>query len=279
MKILYSTLLSFVVLTNAYGQDINFEKKSGEFSTSNGVIAKLTDEKVKAVNGKNYYIMDATGQKELIGFVINRFQDTLGGSSVYYFAARCTALGLTAYRPNFTGMLSTYREIGEMVVLGKKLLKPDGTLDEANVKSYFESMQAENGNMQKKFSAINDSLSKLINIPAAPIERNKNKEVIANEFGKIGQGNVAIGTWEFIESTGEDAFKTKTYHFRIKNSAGGIICISWIELSGAHTYIYKNGVRSAENWTLPDLINNNPIHHKENYVVELSRKLISMGLL
>jgi hypothetical protein len=277
MKAILTYLLLFTISTRLCAQDINFDKKSGEFSTTSGIIAKLTDEKVKTVNGKSYFIMDATGQNELMGFVINRFQDTFGGAYKYYYAARSTTLGLSAYRPNFTGM-SVYKEISE-IVLNKGLLQPDGKLNEAKVKAFFNDMQAEYGNMQQRYTTINDSLAALINIPAPPVERDMRKMITANEFGKIGQGNVAIGTWELIEGYTDDVFKSKTYHFQIKNNAGGIICISWIELSGAHTYIYKNGVRSNENWSVPDFIHNNPIQNKENYVVELSKKLIAAGLL
>ena len=65
----------------------------------------------------------------------------------------------------------------------------------------------------------------------------------------------------------------------IRNINGGIVSVSWIELSGAHTYVFKNGVRSRENWTVPDFVNNNPISNKEQYVAKLAAVLTKAGLL
>lgn len=278
MKAILCILICATLATSAVAQEISFEKKSGEFKTVNGVIAKLTDVKVKTISGKDYSIMDASGQKELMGYLLHRFNDTFGGPSVYYYNARCTDLGLTAYRPYFTASLSNFKEIGE-IVIGNNLLQTDGKIEEANMKKYFAELYAAYGNMEQRFAAMNDSMIKMASIPAMPVERNMRKPIEANEFGKIGQGNVAIGTWEYIESTEKEAFKTITHQFRIKNNEGGIICISWIELSGAHTYIFKNGARSSDNWTLPDFIHNNPIQNKQSYVVELSKRLIAAGLL
>lgn len=278
MKVIISILIGATLTSSVFAQEISFEKKSGEFKTTNGVIAKLTDVKVKSISGKDYLIMDASGQKELLGYQLHRFNDTLGGPSVYYYNARCADLGLTAYRPYFTASLSNFKEIGE-IVISNNLLQTDGKINEANMKKYFADMFAENGNMEQQFAAMNDSMIKIASIPAAPVERNMRKPIEANEFGKIGQGNVAIGTWEYIESTEKDAFKKTTHQFRIKNSEGGVICISWIELSGAHTYIFNNGVRSTDNWTVPDFLHNNPIQNKQSYVVELSKRLIAAGLL
>lgn len=278
MKVVISFLLLCFLNTKTFAQDITFNKKSGEFTTAAGaVIAKLTDEKVKSINSKNYFLMDASGQTELMAFLGGRFDDTMGGPSLYYYTARSNAQGLLAYRPNFTGMLNTFKEIGEMIV-ANNFLMPDGKLNDEKVKAYFTEMYAQNGNYPQKFAATNDSMMKLINIPAEPIERDMRKNLLVNEFGKIGQGNVAIGTWEYHEQTVGN-FNNKTHVFFIKNSAGGIVCISWIELSGAHTYVYKNGLRSNESWTVPDFINNNPIQHKENFVLELSKKLVAAKLL
>ena len=275
------SLLTFCGSLNA--QELKFDKKSGDFTSTSGVVAKLNSERVKAPGkfslgvGKNYMVTDASGANESIRFMLHRFDDTLGSPvTTWYYSVHSSPLGLTAYTPNMPGNM--FKEVGEMVV-SKNLLQADGKINEPAMKAYFTSLQNDNGDYEKRFKEMNDSEMQMVNIPAPIVERNTNRDVTANEYGKIGQGNVVIGMWEYIEAPKGDAFGGVTHHFRIKNLNGGIICISWIELSGAHTYIFKDGVRSADNWTLPDLINNNPITYKERYVVELSKHLIGKGLL
>jgi len=276
-RLLKLSLIFCITTSIVRAQDLNFDKKSGEFTNGTTVIAKLEDEKNRSQGGKNYFIKDSSDQTELLAFILHKFEDTMGSASVYYYEMRCTPLNLSAYRPNFTGMLNTFKEVGEMV-LAKNLIQPDAKINESNMRSYFAAATSDMGDYPKILKAKNDSMEALVNIDAPPVERDMRKPVTANEYGKIGQGNTVIGNWEFIENKGT-GINSSTYLFRIKNLAGGIICISWISLSGAHTYTYKGGARSQENWKVPDLINNNPIQHKQEYVEELSRDLIRAGLL
>jgi hypothetical protein len=72
------------------------------------------------------------------------------------------------------------------------------------------------------------------------------------------------------------------YQFLIKNINGGIIAVSRIAISGAHTYVFVNGIRSNENWTVPDLAHDNPVATKDGqakYASQLAIQLVHKGLL
>ena len=279
MRSTFTVLSLLTFCASVQAQDLKFDKKSGDISSTTGVVAKVNSERVKSGRfslgvGKNYMVTDASGATEYIRFNLHRFDDTLGSpQTTWYYSIH--ALGLTAYRPNILG--NGFKETGELAV-SKNFVQADGKMNEAAIKNYMAGQQKENGDYEQRFRQINDSEMQLINIPAPIVERNMRKEVTANEYGKIGQGNVVIGTWEYIESSNGDNFGGKNHQFRIKNLNGGIICISWIELGGAHTYTFKDGVRS-DDVNVPDLINNNPINNKQNYVVQLAQKLIGKGLL
>lgn len=277
-KFLLSALLYLTVsLLTTVNAQITFNKKSGEFSSGSTVVAKLTDEKVKQLGGKNYSIMDASGQNELLSYSINRWQDTLGGPYHYWYTVACKPLGLTANRASFSSM-NTFKEIGQLVI-DSNLLQANGAINESAMKAYFTNLHATYPDYIQQFNAIDDSLVKLISINAVPAERDMRKDVIANEYGKIGQGNTVIGYWEYSEPKDDRVVDNKDHLFTIKNLNGGIVCVSWIELSGAHTYAFKDGQRSAESWTVPDFVHNNPIQNKLGYVSMLSQYLIKAGLL
>jgi hypothetical protein len=270
-------------------QDIKFDKKSGDFTGPSGVVAKLNSEKVKAPGkysfgmgvGKNYFVTDATGATEYVGYLLNRFQDTLGGPTRWYYTMRATPLELNASRPNFTGSMNTFKEVGETVV-SQNLIQADGKMNETAMRDYFKSQQDQYGDLTAKYKAFNDSLVQYITVGAEPVERNMRKDITANEFGKIGQDNTVIGYWELVETPKETEIGSPTYHFVIRNINNGIVCVSWVELSGAHTYTYKNGVRSDENWTVPDLIRNNPLatpQGQQNFVIQLAGNLVRQKLL
>lgn len=261
----------------ANAQEINFNKKNGEFKVADAVIAKLETEKVKSI-GKNYILKDASGTNELISYRLHSWEDTFGGPTEYYYSIHSLPFGFEAFRPNFTGSLNTFKEVGEHII-EKGLLQPDGKLNEVNTKTYFQTQVSENKNYPQAHLLRNDSLMKLVNVPAEPVERDRRKPIIANQYGKIGQGNVVIGSWEYLETTAKAFNETATHLFVIRNINGGIVGVSWIELSGAHTYVFKNGVRSKEKWTVPDFINNNPISNKEQYVAQLAGVLSKAGLL
>ena len=263
------------LFTNA--QDISFNKKNGEFKAGDVLVARLESEKVKSI-GKNYILKDASGAHELIAYRLHSWQDTFGGPTEYYYSIHSTPFGFEAFRPNFTGSLNTFKEVGEHII-EKGLLQPDGKLSEANTKAYFQAQVSEGKNYPQAHLVRNDSLMKLVNVPAEPVERDMRKAIIANQYGKIGQGNVVIGSWEYLETPAKAFNETATHLFVIRNINGGIVSVSWIELSGAHTYVFKNGVRSRENWTVPDFVNNNPISNKEQYVAKLAAVLTKAGLL
>jgi hypothetical protein len=278
LKLSSLVLLICLMALRVAGQDISFNKKSGEFRVDDKVIAKLEDEKVKPLGGKNFYLKDAAGQKTLLSYTLSRWEDTLGRGSTYYYFMQSAPLGLSAYRPNFSGMMNTFREVGEHIV-AKNLLQPDGSINEPAMKEYFAAATADMGDYPARVAAMQDSMIALTNIPAAPVERDMRREVTANQYGKIGQGNTVIGTWEMLESKSPGVGSSTDYQFRIKNMKGGIVCISWIRISGAHTYLFANGARSEDIWTVPDFIKMNPIQNKEQYAAELAKRCIRAGLL
>lgn len=261
---------------SVFAQKMEFNKKNGEIEADGKVIAVLEDEKVKGI-GKNFILKDATGENELLKYTIYSWQDTFAGETEYYYKVEARQLGYEAYRPNFTGMINTFKEVGEHII-EKNLLNADGTLNDVAAKGYFMSY-AKQYPYDQWHARINDSLLALVSIPAQPVERDRMKPFTANEFGKIGQGNTVIGTWEYLEKESEGFNKSATHLFVIRNMNGGIVCISWIEISGAHTYMFKDGVRTKEKWTVPDFVNNNPIHNKEKYVAQLAENLAKAGLL
>lgn len=280
MKAIACALLLLTGFT-ATAQEIEFDKKSGEFSTPNGVVAKLNSERVKAGKnsfglgvGKNYFVTDAAGTTEYLGYMLQRFNDTLGGPTRWYYTMRCTPLGLTASRLNFTGSLNTFKEVGELV-LSKHLLQPDGKMAEAAMRDYFAS---ESADLPTRYAAINDSLSKLINIPSTPPERNMRKPITANQFGKIGQDNTVIGFWELVETPPENGLGSPDYHFVIRNLNNGIVCVAWLSLGGAETNTFTNGQRKQDRIAL-DLIKDNPIQNKEQFAIRLAENLVRAGLL
>jgi hypothetical protein len=260
-------------------QQITFDKKSGNFQADGKVIANLSSEKVKSI-GKSYYVKDAAGTKTLLSYELHSFEDTFGSATVYYYSIEAPEPGYKAYRPNFTSM-NTFKEVGELVV-AENLLQADGSLNSEKVKAYFEENSSKNIDYPSRHAFINDSLMKLVNIPSTPAERDMRKPIIANEYGKIGQDNVVIGFWELVEGVNDDFNHSKNYKFIIRNLNGGIVCVSWIRLSGSHTYAFKNGMRTRESWQGLDLVNNNPISSpggQQGYAAALAQNLIRMGLL
>lgn len=260
-------------------QKMTFDKKSGDFQADGKAIANLSSEKVKSI-GKSYYIKDVTGSKTLLAYELHSFEDTFGSATVYYYSIEAPEQGYKTYRPNFAG-LNTFKEVGEHV-LSSKLLLADGNLDAATLKAYFEENSSKNIDYPSRHAFINDSLMKLVNVPANKADRDMRKGITANEYGKVGQDNVVIGYWELVEGTNDDFNSSKNYKFLIRNLNGGIICVAWIKLSGAHIYVFKDGQRSNESWQGLDLINNNPLSSpaaQQGYAVYLAQNLVRMGLL
>lgn len=258
---------------------VKFDKKSGGFQADGKTVAVLSSEKVKGV-GKNFLVKDATESKTLLAYNLQVFQDTIGSATVYYYSVEAPELGYKAYLPNFSS-LNVFKEVGEHV-MDANLLQSDGALNTATVKAYFENNIAKNIDYPSRHAFINDSLMKLINVPADKAERDMRKAITANEYGKIGQANVVIGYWELVEGLNNTFNNSKNYKFIIRNLNGGIICVSWIELSGAHTYVFKNGLRSREDWKVLDLVNNNPLSSpagQQSYAIYLAQNLVRMGLL
>ncbi|RQO29969.1 hypothetical protein DBR32_13730 [Taibaiella sp. KBW10] len=279
-KLLSLFLFPLFLCSNSYAQEISFDKKSGNFQSEGKSIALLKSEKVKSI-GKSYFVMDPTGVKPLLSYQLQSFEDTFGSQTVYYYTIEAPEQGYKAYRPNFTETMNTFKEVGDHVTK-ENLLTATGALNETVLKAYFEKNVAANIDYPSRHAAINDSLMKLVNVPADPVDRDKRKAITANEYGKIGQGNVVIGYWELVvgQNTGFNA--GKNYEFLIRNINGGIICVSWVELSGAHTYAFKNGMRSQEKWQVLDLVNKNPLDTplgQQNYAIYLASNLIRMGLL
>lgn len=273
-KLYYFIIFICLLAGKAGAQEISFDKKSGEFSAAGKVIAKLEDEKVKKYWGKNFFVKDAAGT-EILAYTLYRWDDTLGGGSTFYYAMRCTPLDLAGFRPNFTGMLNTFREVGELVV-AKNLLLPDGKINEPAMRAYFAAANAETGDYLRTISLLQDSMIRLTMIPSAIPERDMRRPIVANEYGKIGQGNTVIGTWEVITNKPSGTpGASPTYHFVIKNPAGGIVGISWLEISGSHTYLFKNGVRSKDDWgTMVGAMDK-----KEAFAAGLAERCVKAGLL
>lgn len=274
---LATALLTF---KSTFAQDIEFNKKSGAFTSNGTTIALLKSEKEKYW-GKTYLILDAAGEKELLSFKFQYWEDTLGSPMEFYYKANCTILNKHVFRPNFTNSMNTFKEVGEYV-LEHKLLNNTGTLNEENTKILFDKLAGEFGNYDDQHQRITDSLVHLITIPSDKVERDTRKPIIANEYGKIGQDNTVIAQWELISFKGKGFNASEEYVYFIKNNAGGIIAVSWINLSGAKIFTYKNGVRSREIRKVLDLVNANPVNSTPNkirYIEELSKELFKAGLL
>ena len=260
-------------------QQITFDKKSGNFQSEGKAVANLSSEKVKGI-GKSYFVKDAAGTKTLLAYELHSFEDTIGSATVYYYSIEAPEQGYKTHRPNFTS-LNTFKEVGEHV-LEEQLLQADGSLNADKLKAYFEANSTKNIDYPSRHAFINDSIMKLVNVPATLAERDMRKPIIANEYGKIGQDNVVIGFWELVEGVNDDFNKSKNYKFIIRNLNGGIVCVSWIRLSGSHTYAFKNGMRTRESWQGLDLVNNNPISTpggQQAYAAALAQNLTRMRLL
>ncbi len=282
MKTTLYILLFLTLAGTTSAQNLEFNKKSGEFSSNGTAVAKLTSERVKIgkVNlglgvGKNYFVMDPAESTELIGYMLQWFRDTLGGPTHWYYTIRCNSLGLAASRDNFNESLNTFRDVGEHVIKNN-LLTAEGKLNEPAVREYF----ARNAqpNYPEMFARMNDSMVKLITGEFTPVERDKSKPVTANQFGKVGQGNTVIGSWELVTVPPSNGIGSNEYHYIIRNLNGGIAAIAWVSLGGATVYVFRNGERLEDRIVLGPA--DSPITTGQlPFVAMLATKAIAKGSL
>lgn len=277
---MFSILICLLLtIKYTYAQEIVFDKKSGAFSVGNKQIAKLKSEKEKYL-GKTYRLEDAEG-KEVLSFEFQFWEDTIGSPMEFYYKANCSAIGKHVFRPSFTNSMNTFKEVGAYI-LDAQLIAANGTLIVENANKLFEGLAEDFGDYDAKHKRANDSLVQLINISSEIVERNRRKQLVANEYGKIGQDNTVIAQWELHSFKGRGFNASDEYVFFIKNNNGGLLCVSWISLSGAKTFTFKNGVRSKEMRTVINFAAGSPVSDVSNqikYVEGLGMELFKAGLL
>lgn len=270
-----------VLTTSVVAQDITFNKKNGEYKLGQTVIARLATEKVTSIE-RNYILTTPDENTELLRYELQSWQDTFGSKKVFWYEVKAKDPGYQVARPNFTGSMNTFNEVGEHI-LSHHLLQADGSLSPETIKEYFQQNLQQHGDYRPRHLRINDSLMQLVAIPADLMERDMRKGITANASGKIGQGNVVIGYWELVTGEDKSLFKPEaTYLFELKNTNGGIVCVAWIEISGARIFTFKDGIRSPERRQGIDLTGLNPvstIQGQQAFVATLARQLVKAGLL
>ncbi|MEZ5046909.1 MAG: hypothetical protein R2831_07945 [Chitinophagaceae bacterium] len=283
MKRQFGLLLLLTGLSLAgFSQQIEFNKKSGEFSCEGKPVAKLISEKLKGAVGKNYIVTNMDQSKELIRYNIYNFVDTFGGTNEWYYTSELKTEGLNFYHDNFNSMLNTFREVGEHVV-AINVLNCDGSINAEVANVYAQNSMQEYGDLGEKYKSINDSLIIQTTGDMSVVSRNKKASIELNDFGKIGQDNKVIGSWQLLVKTIPGVGSgTKEYTFLLKNANNVIVAVSKIELGGATTYYFNNGASSKPDKKVLDIINNNPISNetaKKAYIQNLAYNLIKKELL
>ncbi len=280
MKATIITLIILSGFTAVNAQQITFDKKSGDFSSPTGVVAKLNSEKVKEGKfnlgmgvGKNFFVTDATGATEYLGYLLHRFNDTLGGPTVWYYTMRSTPLGLNASCPDLDG---SFKAVGQLVV-SKNLVQTDGKMNETAMREYFKAQQNQFGDYPAMLAARNDSMVQLITVTSTPPQRNMNKGIDINEFGKIGQDNTVIGYWELVVTPPSNGIGSNEYHYVIRNLNNGIVCMVWMTIGGSNMMIFDNGKRTEDR--IPPSMQMNPVNDKVPFLSQVASKLVGKGLL
>lgn len=224
--------------TSLNAQTIQFNKKDGSFRNGEVLVATLMDIKIKGQGYKNYALLSASNDT-LVKYEFDKMPDILGGQDQLFYHGYLVKDKIEFTRPIFTGMLNTFREVGEEL-LNAQLLDPSGTWNATNALAY---AQAKNVDMVANWKQSQDSIASLLNTNTELVERNKNKAITVNYLGKIGQGDVVIGYWEKLSV--KNGISEMLFLFR--NIKGQIVAASWVNISTIpNAYIFVNGARKKD---------------------------------
>lgn len=110
-NILLLTICLFLTI-EMHAQGIVFNKKDGTYKNGDALIANLIDIKIKGQGYKNYALLNPQNDT-LIKFEFDKMPDILGGQDLQFYRGYIVKDKIVFTRPLFTGMLNTFREVGE----------------------------------------------------------------------------------------------------------------------------------------------------------------------
>ena len=225
-------------LSSLNAQTIQFSKKDGSFKNGDASVATLMDIKIKGQGYKNYVLLSASNDT-LMKYEFDKMPDILGGQDQLFYNGYLVKDKIEFTRPIFTGMLNTFREVGEEL-LNAQLIDQNGTWNATNALAY---AKTKNVDIVANWKHSQDSIASLLNTNTELVERNKNKPITVNYLGKIGQGDVVIGYWEKLSV--KNGISEMLFLFR--NIKGQIVAASWVNISTIpNAYIFVNGERKKD---------------------------------
>lgn len=274
-KSLLLALLVFLTSTSMWAQKMSYSKKSNQISVGETAIAQIAKHKT---DGERSYTVTNIANGE-VAYIFTRYQlvDTILTETQFFYKVDCPSLKTDFYVGNFSE-INMQKAIAEQVI-DNQLLNADGSINTTGFNNY----AGTSVNYPELFKHRNDSLMEIVMIGATLVERNMRKPVEVNKFGKIGQDNTVIGTWEILEYQPSGFNASKEYCFLIKNLNGGLLAFSWIRVISNQLFIFdNNGVRKKEHISLKTSMPGDPIkdeYSRSIYVGAIAEILIKKGLL
>ena len=238
MKNILILAICLFLTIEMHAQGLVFNKKEGTYKNGDVLIANLIDIKIKGQGYKNYALLNPQNDT-LIKFEFDKMPDILGGQDLQFYRGYIVKDKIAFTRPLFTGMLNTFREVGEELLAAQLFDNTGGWLS-TNAMNY---AQQKNLPIEDNWMHKQDSIKAQLNTQTELVERNKNKAITVNYLGKIGQGDVVIGYWEKISV--KNGISEMLFLFR--NIKGQIVAASWVNISTIpNAYIFVNGERKKD---------------------------------
>jgi hypothetical protein len=271
-KSFFSFVILFITIQTSIAQEIEYSKKKNKFLVGETPIAQLDSRKD---NGwgftRSFFLQDMQGGN-MISFLSKSYKDSLFADFHNWYVVEIPSMNLNFQIPDMAE-LNNEKYIVKLIS-ENELLGSDGKIKEERCKAFAQKNVFDYAASYERF---NDSLKKLIDIPKVIVERKKNRVIFADQFGKIGQGDVVIGHWDIVLVPSNLFGNVPTKYFIIKNINGGIICT--VNNKGNITTFEK---KRWETMSIPggstDLIPRN-LEKDEDFVGRIAQYLTGKNLL
>lgn len=217
-KILFLLAAFTAIGLTSNAQQIEYNKKKNKFMVGDTPIAQIDSRKDNGWGFSRSFFLQDMQAVNMISFLSESHKDTLFNDFHEWYRVEIPTFNLNFQIPSGTELNA--EKYFAKLISENELLGADGKLKEDRCKAF----AAKNVfDFKTPYERYNDSLKKMLTVEKVIVDRKHNKPVFADRFGKIGQGEVVIGSWDIVSIPSNLFGNVPTKYYLIKNINGGII--------------------------------------------------------